>query len=105
MRRKRVRRTSLFNVNGKLVNVVNIRGLSDILKKSPDTIRRYERQGVFPPAIFLVMGRRYYPELFARKLSALVDKIPPNKKPDPDLLMRINKLFKEERSKYARKED
>lgn len=83
------------------MDVVNIRGLSFIINKAPSTIRRYEREGIFPSAIFTYRGRRYYPVALARSVAPLVSKIPLHRKVDAELVVEINKLFKEERSKYA----
>ena len=92
-----------LNVNGVLVDAVTITGLARIIGKSRNTILRYERTGVFPPAPLIVGTYRYYPISLANKLKPLVIRIPPNTKPDAQLLTEINKLFKEEVQKYAKK--
>lgn len=92
-----------LNVNGVLVDAVTITGLARIVGKSRNTILRYERTGVFPPAPLVVGTYRYYPISLANKLKPLVLRLPPNTKPDAELIAEINKLFKEEVQKYAKK--
>lgn len=91
-----------FIVNGKMVTVVSISGLAKIVGKSRNTLLRYERTGVFPPAIFMLNGYRYYPKAMAKKLVDVVTRLPLNTKPPADMQVEINKIFAEERSKYAK---
>lgn len=102
MKRKGRSLKKTFMVNGRLVTVVTISGLAQILGKSRNTILRYEKTGVFPPAIFMLNGYRYYPEAMARKLVDVVTRLPLNTKPPADMQVEINKIFAEERSKYAK---
>lgn len=102
MKRKSRSLKKTFTVNGRLVTVVTISGLAQILGKSRNTILRYEKTGVFPPAIFMMNGYRYYPEAMARKLVDVVTRLPLNTKPPAELQVEINKIFAEERSKYAK---
>lgn len=98
--RRRSKQTTLI-VRGKMVDVVSVSGLAHIIGKSRDTVLRYERKDVFPPAPILKGSYRYYPVSLARKLVPLVEKLPLHKKAEPELISEINKLFKEEREKYA----
>lgn len=98
--KKRSLQTTL-NVNGRLVEAVTITGLAKIVGKSRDTILRYERTEIFPPAPMMLGRFRYYPVSLAKRLAPIVAQLPPHKKPEPELLIEINKVFKEEREKYA----
>lgn len=98
--RRRSNQTTLI-VHGKMVEVVSVTGLAHIIGKSRDTVLRYERKDVFPPAPILKGSYRYYPVSLARKLVPLVEKLPLHKKAEPELIAEINKLFNEERMKYA----
>ena len=100
LKRKRSKET-LLKINGRVVAAVTIAGLSEIVEKSIDTLRRYERQSTLPSAPLMVGSVRYYPVELCKKLKGLIAEIPGNKKPDADLIVKINKLFAEERSKYA----
>lgn len=98
---KKDRTKTVLNINGQLVEAVTISGLAAMVGKSRNTLLRYERTGVFPPA-FLEVGRyRYYPVSLAKRLIPIVRNLPLTRKPDSDMLVTINKLFKEEREKYA----
>ena len=89
-------------VNGVIVDAVTIAGLARIVGKSRDTIERYEKNDTFPLApIKTAKGVRYYPISLARRLVPLVAQIPRHKKPDVELLIKINKLFKEEKEKLC----
>lgn len=99
-RNKRSKQTTLI-VNGVMVEAVTVAGLAEIIGKSRVTILRYERTDIFPTAPIMKGQLRYYPISFARRLAPLVAQLPPHKKPEPELLVEINKLFKEEREKYA----
>lgn len=90
-------------VNGVMFEAVSVLGFAKMINKSRDTILRYERNGVIPPAPLLLGRFRYYPISLVRKLAPLMDKLPPNRKPDPQLLVEINKVFKEEKDKLCRK--
>lgn len=100
MKRKRSKQTTL-NIKGKLCTAVTIAGLAEILGKSVDSIRRYEKLQVFPKAPFMAGEVRYYPVSLAKRLQPIVDKFKSNKSPDAETIAKINQLFKEERSKYA----
>lgn len=99
-RNKRNKKTTLL-VKGIMVEAVTVAGLAEIIGKSRNTILRYERTEIFPPAPIMKERYRYYPLSFAKKLAPLVARLPVNAKPEPELLVEINKLFKEEREKYA----
>lgn len=92
-----------FKVNGILVDTVSIKGLADMVGKSRDTVLRYERTGVFPTAPLRFKGVRYYPISLAKSLIDLVAEIPGYKKPEQSLLVKINKVFNEERKKLCPK--
>lgn len=96
-RKKNLEKT--FNLRGKLIRVVSVSGLADIIGKSRNTILRYERTEVFPQAPFRKGTCRYYPVTLAIRLAPLVKQLPLHKKPEPELLTEINKLFKEETQK------
>lgn len=82
-----------------IVDVVTVTGLARIIGKSRDTVLRYERTDVFPMAPILVGTKRYYPLSLARRLVPLVARLPGNRKPDAELIVEINRLFKEEKSR------
>lgn len=94
-----------FEINGRIVEVCTIKGLATIVGKSVDTIKRYERTDILPPAIFLHNSVRYYPVAFCHQLRLLIDRIPVNKPCPAELKVEITKLFNEERSKYASKKE
>lgn len=99
MRQNRHIQTTLHIKGVGLVEVVTVTGLARIIGKSRNTVLRYEQSDVFPMAPITVGNNRYYPLTLARRLVPLVKKIPNGRKPDAELLVEINKLFKEERSK------
>lgn len=82
-----------------VVCVVTVTGLARIIGKSRDTVLRYERTDVFPMAPIMVGAKRYYPLSLARRLVPLVARLPSNKKPDAEVIVEINRLFKEEKNK------
>lgn len=84
-----------------LVEVVTVEGLARIIGKSRNTVLRYERQGVFPPAFIRVGDRRYYPLSLAKGLVSVVSQLPTNRKPDANLIVEINRLFKSEKDKLC----
>lgn len=89
-----------LNIRGVgLVEVVTVTGLAQIVGKSRNTILRYEKMDIFPLAPIRVGNYRYYPTSLAKRLVPLVSKIPNGRKPDALLLVEIDKLFKEEKSK------
>lgn len=102
-RRKGRKLQTTLAVNGVLFEAVTVTGLARIVGKSRDTILRYEELDVFPMAPVIDGKVRYYPLSLARKLVPLVRKIPCNKKPSAELIVEINKLFKEEKDKLCRK--
>lgn len=99
MRQNRHIQTTLLIKGVGVVDVVTVTGLARMLGKSRDTILRYERNDVFPLAPIMVGTIRYYPLSLARRLAPIVARIPNNKKPDAELIVEINKLFKEVKSK------
>ena len=96
MRKQRSLTTKLL-INGKMVGVLTVTGFARVIGKSSLTVRRYEKLGVFPQAPITKGNARYYPITLANKLVEVVSRIPVNRKPDADLIVEINKLFKEER--------
>lgn len=82
-----------------LVEVVTVKGLAQIVGKSKITILRYEKSDVFPLAPIMVGVDRYYPVSLAKRLVPLVRKIPNGRKPSAELIVEINRLFKEEKEK------
>lgn len=92
-------------INGILVEVTTIAGLAEMVGKSRNTILRYEREEIFPPAFIRKGNYRYYPVSLAKKLANPVSRLPLHKKAEPELIVEINKLFKEEREKYANTKD
>lgn len=94
---------TLLSVNGILLDAVTVAGLARILGKSKDTILRYESLDIFPLAPLMKGKVRYYPVSLARKLVPLVQQIPCNRRPSAELIVEINKLFKEEKEKLCRK--
>ena len=87
-----------------LVEVVTLVGLARIIGKSRTSILRYEKSEVFPQAPIMLRSVRYYPLSLAKRLIPLVRKLPPHKKPDIELIVEINKLFKEERNKLCQQQ-
>ena len=92
-----------LNVNGVLVDAVTITGLGRIVGKSRNTLLRYERIGVFPPAPLVVGTYRYYPISLVKSLAPIVEELPLNTKPSAEVLAKINLVFKQEVQKYAKK--
>lgn len=88
-----------LSINGKIEEVVSVTGLSRIVGKSTDTLRRYEREGIFPQAPIYIKGCRYYPVTFAKKLSELVSEIPNGKKLGEELQDQITTLFAKEKER------
>ena len=103
MKRGRKRRNlrTTFLIKGRMVEVVTCLGLAKILDKSKSTILRYEKTGVFPPAPIMYQRYRYYPVDFAKDLALIVRKFPKHIAIPQDLIVEVNKLFKEEKEKYA----
>lgn len=99
MHRNRHIQTTLHIKGVGLVEVVTVTGLGRIIGKSRNTVLRYEQLNVFPMAPIMVGNIRYYPLSLARRLVPLVRKIPGNRKPDADLLVEIDRLFKDEKNK------
>ena len=100
MRRHR-NKSTLLVIKGVAVEVVSVSGLAEIIGKSRDSVLKYEAYEIFPPAIFTRMGYRYYPTTLAKALKPIVAQFPPNKRPSAETIAQINKLFNEERQKYA----
>lgn len=94
-------KSKIIRINNSVVTVVTIAGFAQILNKSTDTIRRYERENTIPECIFKIGSYRYYPVLLAEKVSKIVATFKGNEKPDPNKVANIHKLFEEERNKYA----
>lgn len=82
-----------------LVEVVTVTGLARVIGKSRNTVLRYEKTDVLPVAPIMVGAKRYYPLSLARKLAPIISRLPINKKPDAELIVEINRLFKEEKNK------
>lgn len=101
MRRNRHIQTVLHIKGVGLVEVVTVTGLAMIIGKSRDTVLRYERTDVLPMAPLMVGSRRYYPLSLAKKLVPIIARIPGNRKPSAELIIEINKLFKDERDKLC----
>lgn len=98
LRKKRNLQTTL-RVNGVIFDAVTITGLARILGKSKDTILRYESLDIFPLAPVMKGNVRYYPISLARRLVPLVNRFPCNRTPNAELIVEVNKLFKEEKNK------
>lgn len=89
-----------LNIKGVgLVRVVTLSGLGKIVGKSKSSLLRYERTDVFPLAPIKKGNNRYYPVSLAKRLIPLVAELPSYKKPDAELISKINLVFKEERDK------
>lgn len=86
-----------FTINGVVIEAYTIAGLARCLGKSKDTILRYEEKDVFPLAPFSKNNIRYYPVSLAKKLVPIVKQIPSNRPPSAEIIIEINKLFKEEK--------
>lgn len=99
---KKSRTQTILNIRGVgIVEVVTLAGLSKIIGKSRSSILRYESTGLFLEAPILDNSIRYYPLTLAKRLKPLVGKIPQHKKPDVELIVEINKIFKEEKIKLC----
>lgn len=94
-------KSKLLRVNGVIVEAVTIAGLSEIIGKSKDSILRYEKMDVFPPAPLSKGKVRYYPVTLANRLVPLVSKISPGKNTPAELVAEINKVFQEEIQKLC----
>lgn len=103
MRRNRKPRSTnaMLKIGASLVEAHTVAGLSRMVGKSRDTILRYEKLGIFPPAPILYGSIRYYPLELCRRLVPLVRRIPTNRKVDANLIVEINKAFKEEKEKLC----
>ena len=102
MSKKRVRsKGTTLSVKGKLVGVVTVAGLAEIIGKSVDTVKRYEKLEIFPTAPLMCGEVRYYPVTLARNLVPIVERFRGNRRPEGDDIVAIVKLFNEEREKYA----
>lgn len=99
MRQNKHIQTALHIKGVGIVEAVTVTGLARIIGKSRNTILRYEQSGVFPLAPIMVGVNRYYPLSLAKKLVPIVAKLPGNRKPDAEVLVEIDRLFKEEKSK------
>ena len=93
------------NVNGHIVEVTTVKGLAEIIGRSRPTILRWEKQGILPPAPFNIGNFRYYPVNFCQELYKIVSKFKTNKTPNADLIIQINRLYKEELEKYAKEDN
>lgn len=96
------KKTTTLNVKGMLVMATTIAGFAEIVGKSVDTIKRYEKEEVIPRAPFMLGDRRYYPISLVKALAPLIDKFPANKRPNGDIIVEIVKLFNQEKEKYAK---
>lgn len=92
-----------LKINGKLVDCTTSMGLARIVGKSKDSILNYEKKGYLPMTFLKVGTYRYYPISLCQKLKVILDKFPTNRPPDQELIVEVNKLFKEERSKLCQK--
>ena len=88
-------------VGGQVIEVTSVSGFAYMGGKSVCTIKRYERQEILPGAVLYIDDVRYYPVNFVRKIAPLIAKIPGNVKCPAELRVELNRLFAEERSKYA----
>lgn len=86
---------TVVRYKGELLEVCTIAGLSEIIGKSTHSIRRYEREGIFPPAPFKIKDVRYYPTSLAVKLKEIVADFPSYMKVDQNVVATIHKLFKD----------
>lgn len=103
--RKNSQTQAVLSIKGVgMVEAVTLLGLARIINKSRTSILRYEKSGVFPDSPIMVRSNRYYPLSLAERLVPLVAKLPPHKKPDAALIVEINKVFKEEKSKLCQKQ-
>lgn len=96
-----MRQSKKVTIAGKLVDVVTVVDFAREVGKSVSTIKRYERQEILPGAVLYIDDVRYYPVNFVRKIAPLIAKIPGNVKCPAELRVELNRLFAEERSKYA----
>lgn len=86
---------------GKVVEVTSVSGLAMIVGRSRATILRWEKEEVFPPAPIILGTYRYYPLGYCSDAAKIVKDFQTNKAPRPELITRLNKLYKEEIEKYA----
>lgn len=96
-----MRQSKKVTIAGKLVDVVTVVDFAREVGKSVSTIKRYERQEILPGAILYIDNVRYYPADFGRKVAPFINKIPRHIKCPAELRAELNRLFSEERSKYA----
>ena len=90
-----------IKLSNKVVEVTTISGLAAIVGKSRPTILRWEKDEIFPPAPITLGNYRYYPISYCKNVTKIVSNFPPNKSPSADLIVQLNKLYKEEIEKYA----
>ena len=88
-------------IGGKVVEVTSVSGLAEIVGRSRATILRWEKDEVFPPAPIILGTYKYYPISYCSEVAKIVKDFQPNKAPRPELITRLNKLYKEEIEKYA----
>lgn len=96
-----MRQSKKVTVAGKVVEVLTVSQFARVIGKSVRTVKRYEQLDIFPGAVLYIDHIRYYPVDFARQVALLVAKIPGNVKCPAELRVELNRLFAEERSKYA----
>lgn len=90
-----------IKLSNKVVEVTTISGLAAIVGKSRPTILRWEKDEIFPSAPITLGSYRYYPVSYCKNVAKIVSNFPPNKSPSADLIVQLNKLYKEEIEKYA----
>ena len=100
MRRKKCE-TTLNIKNVGLVGMVTMTGFARIIGKSRDTILRYEKNDIFPPALVTIKGVRYWPVSLAEKIAPIVKRFPRHRPPSAETIVKINKIFSDERRKLC----
>ena len=90
-----------FRIGGILVVATTAAGLANLINKSKDSVLRYEKTGILPPAPIIYRGRRYYPLSLCSKLAEIIKEFPPNKPPSAELIQKITILFNTEKSKLC----
>ena len=99
-KRRRSKQTTL-QIGDRIVIAVTIGGLAEAIGKSTDTIRRYEKTGIFPKAPLMGGQIRYYPLTLVEGLVPIMKNFRSGVTPKAEDIVKINALFNEERIKYG----
>lgn len=99
LRKQRKKRTltKKLLVKGVIVEATTMAGFAERVNRNKRSILRYEQLGILPVAPLSLKGVRYYPLRLVERVAPLIARLPLHKKPDPELLVEINKVFQQEK--------